>query len=116
MYISLVWSKIGRACGVDKDAEGKLLFPDPTLPCGSRPAGFLGYAVNLVNIDDDHLDTVTDSGFGLRETLFYRLFGDTQVYATRDDMKRAVSCIKDGAVSLDGGILRGNGAVSLGCL
>ncbi|XP_076956872.1 structural maintenance of chromosomes flexible hinge domain-containing protein GMI1-like [Bidens hawaiensis] len=105
-----------RACGVDKDAEGKLLFPDPTLPGGSTPVGFLGYAVNMMNIDDDHLDTVTDSGFGLRETLFYRLFGETQVYETRDDMKRAISCIKDGAVSLDGGILRGNGVVSLGCL
>ncbi|XP_021977542.1 structural maintenance of chromosomes flexible hinge domain-containing protein GMI1 [Helianthus annuus] len=105
-----------RACEVDKDVEGKLLFPDPTLPDGSRPAGFLGYAVNMINIEADHSDTKTDSGCGLRETLFYRLFGDTQVYETRDDMKRAISCIKDGAVSMDGGILRGNGAVSLGCL
>ncbi|KAJ0765096.1 putative histidine kinase/HSP90-like ATPase superfamily [Helianthus annuus] len=105
-----------RACAVDKDVEGKLLFPDPRLPNGSTPAGFLGYAVNMINIDADHLDTKTDSGCGLRETLFYRLFGDTQVYETRDDMKRAISCIKDGAISMDGGILRGNGAVSLGCL
>ncbi|KAI7749942.1 hypothetical protein M8C21_002600, partial [Ambrosia artemisiifolia] len=67
-------------------------------------------------IDADHVDTKTESGCGLRETLFYRLFGETQVYETRDDMKRAISCIKDGAVSMDGGILRGNGAVSLGCL
>ncbi|KAI7727062.1 hypothetical protein M8C21_012163, partial [Ambrosia artemisiifolia] len=105
-----------RACEVGKDVEGKLLFPDPTLPNGATPAGFLGYAVNMINIDADHLDTKTDFGYGLRETLFYRLFGETQVYETRDDMKRALPCIKDGAISMDGGILRGNGAVSLGCL
>lgn len=100
---------------MDKDVEGKLLFPHPTLPDGSTPAGFLGYAVNMINIEDDHWDTKTASGCGLRETLFYRLFGETQVYETRKDMKRAMSCIKDGAVSMDGGILRGNGAMSLGC-
>ncbi|KAD2805557.1 hypothetical protein E3N88_38934 [Mikania micrantha] len=105
-----------RACNVDKDVEGKLLFPDPTFPDGSTPTGFLGYAVNMINIDVDHLDTKTDAGYGLRETLFYRLFGETQVYETREDMTCAISCIKDGAISLDGGILRGNGAVSLGCL
>ncbi|KAI3731384.1 hypothetical protein L1987_62572 [Smallanthus sonchifolius] len=105
-----------RACKVDTDVEGTLLFPDPILPNGSTPVGFLGYAVNMINIDFDHLDTKTDSGCGLRETLFYRLFGETQVYETREDMKRAISCLKDGAVSLDGGILRGNGLMSLGCL
>lgn len=92
------------------------MFPDPTLPDGSTPSGFLGYAVNMINIDADHLKTKTVSGCGLRESLFYRLFGETQVYETREDMKRAISCIKDGAISLDGGIVRGNGAMSLGCL
>lgn len=70
----------------------------------------------MINIDIDHLETKTISGCGIRETLFYRLFGEAQVYKSRKDMKRAISCIKDGAVSLDGGILRGNGALSLGCL
>nr|XP_043610523.1 structural maintenance of chromosomes flexible hinge domain-containing protein GMI1 [Erigeron canadensis] len=105
-----------RACELDKDLQGKLMLPNPTLPDGSTPAGFLGYAVNMIDIDVDHIDTKTDSGCGLRETLFYRLFGETQVYKSREEMKRAISCIKDGAVSLDGGIFRGNGAVSLGCL
>ncbi|KAK1415185.1 hypothetical protein QVD17_30957 [Tagetes erecta] len=105
-----------RACKVNKDVEGKLLFRNPILPDGSTPAGFLGYAVNMINIDADHLETKTLSGCGLRESLFYRLFGETQVYETREDMKGAISCIKDGAVSLDGGIVRGNGAMSLGCL
>ncbi|KAJ9553012.1 hypothetical protein OSB04_017057 [Centaurea solstitialis] len=103
------------ACTVEKDPEGKLLLPDPTLPNGTTPKGFLGYAVNLIDIDIDHLDTRTDSGCSLRETLFYRLFGEAQVYKTRKDMKKAIPCIKEGAVSLDGGILRGNGALSLGC-
>lgn len=104
-----------RACEARKDLQGKLLLPGPTLPNGQTPPGFLGYAVNMINIDFDHTNTKTDSGYGLRETLFYRLFGETQVYETREDMKRAISSIKDGAVSLDGGILRGNGAMSLGC-
>ncbi|XP_071686179.1 structural maintenance of chromosomes flexible hinge domain-containing protein GMI1 [Rutidosis leptorrhynchoides] len=105
-----------RACTVDKDLQGKLLLPDPTFPDGSTPQGFVGYAVNLIDIDVDHLNTKTDAGCGLRETLFYRLFGETQVYKTREHMKNAIPCIKDGAVSLDGGILRGNGVTSIGCL
>ncbi|KAJ0764674.1 hypothetical protein HanPI659440_Chr08g0294801 [Helianthus annuus] len=68
------------------------------------------YAVNIeafgaiyaVNIEADHSDTKTDSGCGLRETLLYRLFGDTQVYEIRDDMKREISCIKDGWCSFNG--------------
>ncbi|XP_023729100.1 structural maintenance of chromosomes flexible hinge domain-containing protein GMI1 [Lactuca sativa] len=103
-----------RACEAEKDVEGKLLLPDPTLPDGTTPKGFLGYAVNMIDIDVDYLNTRTESGYGLRETLFYRLFGETQVYETREDMRRAISSIKDGAVSLDGGILRGNGVMSLG--
>lgn len=70
--------------------------------------------MNMIDIDVDYLNTRTESGYGLRETLFYRLFGETQVYETREDMRRATSSIKDGAVSLDGGILRGNGVMSLG--
>ncbi|KAK9063144.1 hypothetical protein SSX86_017014 [Deinandra increscens subsp. villosa] len=105
-----------RACKAKKDVHGNLLFRTPTLSDGSIPVGFLGYAVNMIKIDVDHLDTKTDSGCGLRETLFYRLFGKTQVYKTREDMIRAIPCIKCGAVSLEGGIFRGNGAVSLGCL
>lgn len=98
---------------MDSDPQKKLALPDPVLPNGKRPPGFLGYAVNMVHLDD-HLHMRTTSGHGLRETLFYRLFGELQVYETRDFMKIAYPCIKEGAISLDGGIFRGNGVISLG--
>lgn len=96
------------------DLQGKLVFPYPTLPSGNIAPGFLGYAVNMINLDIQHLNTRTDTGHGLRETLFYRLFGELQVYNTREHMTDARACIKQGAVSLDGGILRENGIISLG--
>ncbi|KAK8692758.1 hypothetical protein V6N13_070365 [Hibiscus sabdariffa] len=95
--------------------QRKLLIPDPSLPFGHRPPGFIGYAVNMVHLDNPHINYRTESGHGLWETLFYRLFGKAQVYETREHMEKARSCcIKHGAVSLDGGILRGNGVRSLG--
>lgn len=99
---------------VGSDLDRKLALPDPTLPNGNTPSGYLGYAVNLVNLECHHLQAWTDAGHGLRETLFYCLFGEIQVYETREDMKKAKAFIKHGAVSLDGGIMRGNGVVSLG--
>lgn len=87
---------------------------DPKLPDGTVPTGFMGYAVNMVDIDVDHLYTRTSAGHGLRETLFYHLFGELHVYQTREDMMSARSCISHGAVSLDGGILKDNGVISLG--
>ncbi|KAM7504877.1 hypothetical protein LguiB_003781 [Lonicera macranthoides] len=98
---------------VDSDPQMKLALPDPVLPNGKRPPGFLGYAVNMVHLGK-HLHMRTTSGHGLRETLFYRLFGKLQVYESRDFMKIAYPCIKEGAVSLDGGIFIGNGVISLG--
>ncbi|KAL6508311.1 hypothetical protein OROHE_021853 [Orobanche hederae] len=86
----------------------------PTLPGGDVPQGFMGYAVNLISIETSYLQWRMKSGHGLREILFYRLFGELQVYRDRDSMMMAKSCIKDGAVSLDGGILKGNGLVSFG--
>ncbi|KAL0321555.1 UNVERIFIED_CONTAM: Nicotinamide/nicotinic acid mononucleotide adenylyltransferase [Sesamum calycinum] len=86
----------------------------PTLPNGDVPQGFIGYAVNMISIEASYLRWRTKSGHGLRETLFYRLFGELQVYRNRDCMKKAQSCIENGAVSLDGGVMRGNGLVSLG--
>ncbi|KAL3729260.1 hypothetical protein ACJRO7_026371 [Eucalyptus globulus] len=96
------------------DPQRKLAFPHPTLPSGEIPPGFMGYAVNMVDIDFDHLATRTTEGLGLRETLFYRLFGKLQVYDTREHMKQASVCIDHGAVSLDGGIIREDGLISLG--
>lgn len=83
---------------------------------GKNPLGFLGYAVNMMNIDDQHLHIRTKAGKGLRETLFYRLFDKLQVYETREQMLKAHAYIVHGAVSLDGGLLIEDGSVSLGSL
>ncbi|XP_058206196.1 structural maintenance of chromosomes flexible hinge domain-containing protein GMI1 isoform X2 [Rhododendron vialii] len=96
------------------DPDRKLALPDPTLSDGNLPSGYLGYAVNLVNLESHHLQAWTNAGHSLRETLFYGLFGEIQVYETREHMKRAKPVIKQGAVSLDGGIMRGNGVLSFG--
>ena len=68
----------------------------------------------MIDLDIDHLHTRTAAGHGLRETVLYRLLGEVQVYETRECMLEARRCIKHGAVSLDGGILRENGVISLG--
>uniref|UniRef100_A0A3Q7FJ84 Uncharacterized protein n=1 Tax=Solanum lycopersicum TaxID=4081 RepID=A0A3Q7FJ84_SOLLC len=38
------------------------------------PPGFLGFAINMINIDPVNLYCVTSTCHGQRETLFYRLF------------------------------------------
>ena len=63
---------------------------------------YLGYAVNMINIDVHHLNARTYASHGLWETLFYSLLGELQVYETRKNMKMAKAYIKHGAVSLDG--------------
>lgn len=75
----------------------------------------MGYAVNMVDLDINHLYTKTSTGHGLRETLLYDLFGELHVYGTREDMIAARACCsRHGAVSLDGGILQKSGVISLG--
>ncbi|KAM0881717.1 hypothetical protein ACQ4PT_032768 [Festuca glaucescens] len=76
--------------------------------------GFRGFAVNMIGLSPESLTIVTDHGYGLRETLFYRLFGELQVYETRDDMWQAIRHLKNGAISLDGGIIKGDGMLILG--
>ncbi|KAH9603600.1 hypothetical protein KSS87_015976 [Heliosperma pusillum] len=102
---------------VEDDSQKILSLPNPRLPDGTTPPGFLGFAVNMIDISAKHLKTKTAAGHGLRETLFYRLFGELQVYETKEDMQQAYccGCAKDGALSLDGGILRGSGMITLGC-
>ena len=68
----------------------------------------------MIDLDIDHLHTRTAAGHGLRETVLYRLLGEVQVYETRECMLEAHRCIKYGVVSLDGGILREKGVISLG--
>ncbi|CAH9123462.1 unnamed protein product [Cuscuta epithymum] len=96
------------------DPQRRLDLPKPKLPNGKSPPGFLGFAVNMINVDSINLCYVTSNGHGLRETLFYHLFSRLQVYKTRIEMLRALPCISSGAVSLDGGIIKGAGIFSLG--
>lgn len=96
------------------DSQRKLDILNPRLPNGECPAGFIGFAVNMINIDNRNLFCLTPSGYGLRETLFYNLFSRLQVYKTRAEMIRALPCISDGALSLDGGMIRSCGVFSLG--
>ncbi|WCJ44422.1 Structural maintenance of chromosomes flexible hinge domain-containing protein GMI1 [Euphorbia peplus] len=104
----------GKIEGND-DSRKKLALPNPMMPNGKIPNGFIGYAVNMVDISSSHWNFKTISGHGLRETLFYGLFGKLQVYETRDHMFKARSAIEHDAVSLDGGSLRKNGITTFGC-
>jgi len=96
------------------DPQRRLILHRPRLPGGEPPPGFLDFAVNMIHLDRAHLSCLTASGHGLRETLFYTLFSHLQVYKTRADIQSALPLIKDGAVSLDGGMLRPNGSFCLG--
>ncbi|KAK9103905.1 hypothetical protein Sjap_021159 [Stephania japonica] len=96
------------------DPQRRLAILKPRLPSGKCPPGFLGFAVNMINLDNTNLYFMTAGGQGLRETLFYRLFFRLQVYRTRAEMELALPCISDGALSLDGGIIRSNGVYYLG--
>ncbi|XP_022763799.1 protein DEFECTIVE IN MERISTEM SILENCING 3-like isoform X1 [Durio zibethinus] len=99
---------------VADDPQRRLDLLKPRLPNGECPPGFLGFAVNMIHVDSSNLFYVTASGDGLRETLFYNLFSRLQVYRTRAEMVLALPCISEGAVSLDGGMIRSPGVFSLG--
>lgn len=96
------------------DQQRRLDLVKPKLPNGETPPGFLGFAVNMIYVDHMNLYFVTTAGHGLRETLFYHLFSNLQVYKTREDMLRARPLISSGAISLDGGIIRNRVVFSLG--
>ncbi|CAM8979664.1 unnamed protein product [Rhodiola kirilowii] len=99
---------------VANDPQKRLDLEKPRLPNGKCPPGFLGYAVNMITIESTNLLYLTSRGSGLRETLFYHLFSRLQVYKTRSEMLAALSCMSDGAISLDGGIIKSTGVFSLG--
>ncbi|XP_016460859.1 protein DEFECTIVE IN MERISTEM SILENCING 3 isoform X1 [Nicotiana tabacum] len=96
------------------DPQRRLALMKPRLPNGETPPGFLGFAVNMINIDSANLYCATSTGHGLRETLFYKLFSRLQVYKTRTEMLQALTVITHGAISLDGGIIKSNGVFALG--
>jgi len=99
---------------LQNDSQRKLALPDPKLSNRRTPEGFMGYAVNMIDLDSHHLQTRTASGHGLRETVLFSLFKKLHVYKTSKSMMAAIECIENGAVSLDGGIRRENGTLSLG--
>lgn len=99
---------------IDSDEQRRLEILEPRLPNGECPPGFLGYAVNMIILDKSNLVWVTPSGCGLRETLFYSLLSRLQVYKTRTEMLQALPVISDGAISLDGGMIKSCGIFSLG--
>lgn len=116
-YIQL----LGRPYKIDNSALlikyffGRPRKPVLPFPLSEMPKGFCGFAVNMINLSAENLEIVTScGGYGLRETLFYRLFGDLQVYKTRNDMRQAIPYLRNGAVSLDGGIIKGDGMLLLG--
>ncbi|EPS69220.1 hypothetical protein M569_05551, partial [Genlisea aurea] len=86
----------------------------PRLANGENPPGFLGFAVNMIAIESTELYTIVGTGYSLRETLFYNLFSDLQVYKSREDMLKARPCITHSAVSLDGGMIRNLGISAFG--
>ncbi|XP_057823648.2 structural maintenance of chromosomes flexible hinge domain-containing protein GMI1 isoform X1 [Cryptomeria japonica] len=96
------------------DPQKELIIEDPKLLSGSVPTGFIGYAVNLIKLDPENQYSLATPGVGLRETLFFNLLSFVQVYDTRNHMMQAISCIQDGAISLDGGILRQKGVIECG--
>ncbi|KDP28478.1 hypothetical protein JCGZ_14249 [Jatropha curcas] len=99
---------------IANDPQRKLSIEMPRLPDGICPTGFLGFAVNMVNLENANLLLVTANGHGLRETLLYTIFSHLQVYRSRSEMLLALPCITHGAVSLDGAMIRGNGFFALG--
>ncbi|KAK9122131.1 hypothetical protein Syun_019748 [Stephania yunnanensis] len=68
----------------------------------------------MINVENANSSCRTASGLGLRETSFYSLFSCLQVYKTRTEMMLALPCISDGALSLDGGMIKRTGLFSLG--
>ncbi|KAK6155577.1 hypothetical protein DH2020_009825 [Rehmannia glutinosa] len=96
------------------DPQRRLDLLKPRLISGETPPGFLGFAVNMVTIDHTNLYGISKNEHSLRETLFYNLFSNLQVYRSREDMLKALSYITHGAISLDGGVIRSPGIFSLG--
>lgn len=99
---------------VANDPQRRLDIEKPQLPNGESPPGFIGHAVNMITIETKNLLYLTSNGLGLRETLFYHLFSHLQVYKTRSEMLLALPYIRDGAVSLDGGIIKTTSVFSMG--
>lgn len=101
--ICLDATRTWRSGLVENDPQRRLAMVNPSQRNGDPIPGFKGYAVNMIELALGDLDIGTKSGHGLRETLFYELFGDLQVYETGKDLEAALSYLVGvDAVSLDG--------------
>ncbi|CAA7023352.1 unnamed protein product [Microthlaspi erraticum] len=95
---------------VKDDPQTRLAMVDPRLPNGKPVPGFLGFAVNMIFLAPQDLSIKSYSGHGLRESLFYSLLGNLQVYETQKHVEAALPHVNGcGAVSLDGFIVKENG-------
>ncbi|XP_010519435.1 PREDICTED: uncharacterized protein LOC104798901 isoform X2 [Tarenaya hassleriana] len=100
---------------VKNDPLKRLSLGRPRLPNGDMVPGFLGYAVNMIDLASELLSVRISSGYGLRDTLFYALFKTLHVYETRNHLEAALPYINGGAaVSLDGAIVKEDGFIRLG--
>lgn len=95
---------------VDNNDPQKLLNIQPFTTAGSErpkiPDGSLGYAVNLIHLNEDQLSIRISGRYGLRESLFFELFGFLEVFDTTPNMLRSRKDIRSSAVSLEGGLIR----------
>ncbi|KAG0563617.1 hypothetical protein KC19_8G045600 [Ceratodon purpureus] len=99
---------------IDDADPQKLLNISPTTKPGiERLVGSLGYAVNMIHLNDDQLK-IRILGRGLRESLFFVLFGYLEVFDTTNNMLRAWKNIRTTAVSLDGGLIRKRNQYEMG--
>ncbi|KZV40961.1 hypothetical protein F511_05206 [Dorcoceras hygrometricum] len=99
---------------IDDDPQQRLDLLKPRLVNGEIPPGFLGFAVNMITINSTNLNGISIDGRNLRESLFYNLFSNLQVYRSREDMLKALPLISNGAISLDGGVMKSPGVFDMG--
>ncbi|XP_073130095.1 protein DEFECTIVE IN MERISTEM SILENCING 3-like [Henckelia pumila] len=99
---------------IDDDPQQRLDLLKPRLVNGEIPPGFLGFAVNMIAIDSADLNGISNDGRNLRELLFYNLFSNLQIYRSREDMLKALPFISNGAISLDGGVIKSPGVFDMG--
>ena len=71
---------------ITDDPQRRIAIRKPKHLNEENPLGFLGFTVNMINIDTTNLYYVTSTGHGLRETLFCGLISWLKSYKTRADM------------------------------
>lgn len=70
--------------------------------------------MNLITLTEKQLEIRVLARYGLRESLFFVLFGYLEVFDTTNNMFRARNSIRTNAVSLDGGLIRARNQFDLG--